>query len=232
MFTSQRTIIKVLKSSSFAYPKMIKNTTGIFKLKNFLIFILFLSALSNCSKENGKTVNENEAVTILVQPFKDMNSKDVKLVVKEIRKIYPKIKVLEPIDFPDNSYYKPRNRYRADSVISFLGKNTQKGFVTIGLTNKDISATKGSIKDFGIMGLGFRPGNACVASGFRLNKKNRNEQFFKVAIHELGHTQGLKHCPEKTCFMRDAEGKNPTDEEKDFCKKCRQILMNKNWKFS
>ncbi len=211
---------------------MTEKATGIFRLKNFLIFILFLSALSNCSKENGKTVNEKEAVTILVQPFKDMKSKDVELVVEEIRKIYPKIKVLEPIDFPDNSYYKPRNRYRADSIISFLGKNTQRGFVTIGLTTKDMSASRGSIKDFGIMGLGFRPGTACVASCFSLNRKNRNEQLFKVTIHELGHTQGLKHCREKTCFMRDAEGKNPTDEETDFCKKCKQILINKNWKFS
>ncbi|MDR6158432.1 archaemetzincin [Chryseobacterium sp. SLBN-27] len=211
---------------------MTENATGIFGLKNFLIFILFLSAVSNCSKENGKTVNEKEAVTILVQPFKDINSKDVELVVEEIRKIYPKIKVLEPIDFPDNSYYKPRNRYRADSIISFLSKNTKQNFVTIGLTAKDISATKGNIKDFGIMGLGFRPGTACVASSFRLNKDNRNEQLFKVAIHELGHTQGLKHCQEKKCFMRDAEGKNPTDEETEFCKKCKQFLINKNWKFS
>lgn len=200
---------------------MTENAKGIFGLKIFLIFILFLSAVSNCSKENGKTVNEKEAVTILVQPFKDINSEDVELVVEEIRKIYPKIKVLEPIDFPDNSYYKPRNRYRADSIISFLSKNTKQNFVTIGLTAKDISATKGNIKDFGIMGLGFRPGTACVASSFRLNKDNRNEQLFKVAIHELGHTQGLKHCPEKKCFMRDAEGKNPTDEETEFCKKCK-----------
>jgi archaemetzincin len=231
MFTSQRTIIKVLKSSNFAYPKMTENATGIFRLKNFLIYTLLLYILS-CSEQKEKTVQDNEVVTILVQPFKDMNSGDVEFLVKEIKKVYPKVRALEPIDLPKNSYYKPRNRYRADSIISFLSKNTEQNFVTIGLTTKDISAPKGNIKNFGIMGLGFRPGTACVASSFRLHKKNRNEQFFKVAIHELGHTQGLKHCPEKTCFMRDAEGKNPTDEETDFCEKCKQILMYKNWKFS
>jgi archaemetzincin len=77
------------------------------------------------------------------------------------------------------------------------------------------------------MGLGYRPGNACVASSFRLNTKNKNEQFYKIAIHELGHTQGLKHCPDKTCFMRDAEGKNPTNEEKDFCQNCKKVLRSK-----
>lgn len=177
-------------------------------------------------------IKEEKAITILVQPFKDIQPENVKFVVNEIKKIYPNVKTLKSIDFPKAAYYKERNRYRADSIISFLSKKTEKGFVTIGLTSKDISTTKGKIKDFGVMGLGFTPGKACIASNFRLNKENSDEQFFKVAIHELGHTQGLKHCPEKMCFMRDAEGKNPTNEETDFCKKCKQVLMNKNWKFN
>ena len=52
-----------------------------------------------------------------------------------------------------------------------------------------------------------------LASSFRLNTKKQNEQFYKIAIHEL-IILGLKHCPDKTCFMSDAEGKNPTNEEK------------------
>lgn len=204
----------------------------ILRFKIVLIYLLFIYVLSSCSEKKEGVIKDGEAVTILVQPFKDINSGDVAEVAKQIRKLYPKVKILEPVDLPTKSYYKPRNRYRADSIISFLSKNTRKSFVTIGLTTKDISATKGNIKDFGIMGLGFRPGTSCVASSFRLDKKKSNEQLFKVAIHELGHTQGLKHCPEKKCFMRSAEGKNPTDEETDFCKKCKQILINKNWKFS
>lgn len=204
----------------------------IFRFRIILIYILFLYVLSSCSEKKEIATQEKKVITILVQPFKDMNSGDVELLVSKIKEVYPKVRTLKPIDLPKNAYYKPRNRYRADSIISFLSKNTSLDCVTIGLTTKDISAAKGNIKDFGIMGLGFRPGTACIASSFRLNKKNRNEQFFKVAIHELGHTQGLKHCPEKKCFMRNAEGKNPTDEETEFCENCKQILMNKNWKFS
>ncbi|WP_160136547.1 Zn-dependent protease [Chryseobacterium sp. c4a] len=171
-------------------------------------------------------------MTILIQPFRDIQPEKVETVAEGIKKIYPNVKVLEPIDFPENAYYKERSRYRADSIIKFLNTRTKEGFVTIGLTSKDISVTKGKIKDFGVMGLGYRPGKACVASNFRLNKENSDEQFYKIAIHELGHTQGLPHCPEKMCFMRSAEGKNPTNEETDFCKKCKTFLINKNWKFS
>jgi archaemetzincin len=30
--------------------------------------------------------------------------------------------------------------------------------------------------------------------------------------------------------MRDAEGKNPTNEEKEFCKDCKKQLQKKGWK--
>ncbi|ROI06956.1 Zn-dependent protease [Chryseobacterium sp. G0240] len=197
----------------------------------YLLLTLFL--IFSCS-EKEKTVKEKKKneIIILIQPFKDVKQESVKLVEEGIKKLYPNVKVLDAIDFPDNTYYKERNRYRADSIIKFLSSQTKEGFVTIGLTSKDISASRGNIKDFGIMGLGYTPGKACVASKFRLNKENSDEQFFKIAIHELGHTQGLAHCPEKKCFMRNAEGKNPTDEETDFCRKCKTFLINKNWKFN
>lgn len=194
-----------------------------------MLFLIF-----SCSEKQKmvKEVPEKPAMTILIQPFKDIKPETVEKVAEGIKKVYPHVKVLNAIDFPENTYYKERNRYRADSIIKFLSNDTKQGFVTIGLTLKDISATKGNIKDFGIMGLGYRPGNACVASKFRLSKENTDEQFYKIAIHELGHTQGLPHCPVKMCFMRNAEGKNPTNEETDFCPKCKTFLINKNWKFS
>ncbi|SEG26411.1 archaemetzincin [Halpernia humi] len=192
--------------------------------------LLFFLILFCCSKEKISETTIKPKV-ILIQPFKDLSQRDLKEVVENIRKIYPEIRVLEPIDFPKNSYYAPRNRYRADSIIKYLNSKTANGFITLGLTSKDISVTKGKNPDFGIMGLGFKPGKACVASKFRLDKKN-NEQFYKVAIHELGHTEGLNHCPIKTCFMRDAEGGNPTNEETDFCEKCKNYLKTKNWKFN
>ena len=192
-------------------------------------FTLF-SLIFSCEKSKDNAVKNGEEITILIQPFEDVKPKQLAEISENIRKIYPKIKILEPIDFPKNTFYQPRNRYRADSIIKYLRTKTPNNCVTLALTNKDISVTKGKVADFGVMGLGYRPGNACVASSFRLNPKNKNEQFYKIAIHELGHTQGLKHCPDKTCFMRDAEGKNPTNEEKDFCQNCKKVLRSKHWK--
>jgi archaemetzincin len=146
-----------------------------------------------------------------------------------LKKNYSFITIKKPIPLPKTAYYHARNRYRADSLIYFLRDYTVAGHKTIGLTNKDISTTKDGIADWGVMGLGFCPGNACIASTFRLSKTETNTQLFKVAIHELGHTFGLPHCVVKSCFMRDAKGGNPTNDEIEFCSKCKSILVKKGW---
>ncbi|MES2514407.1 MAG: matrixin family metalloprotease [Bacteroidota bacterium] len=179
--------------------------------------------------DNSSSVLNKKPIVVDLQPFSDITSEQLKFIHQELHKIYPRILIRQPIDMPPAAYYKERNRYRADTILRFLRSRAREGHLIIALTNKDISHTKGAVKDYGIMGLGLCPGNACVASSFRVSKEDHWSQFFKVAIHELGHTQGLPHCPVKICFMRDAKGKNPTDEEKEFCSKCKAHLIARGW---
>lgn len=197
-----------------------------------LIFKIFVVTLIAFGFSFKSKIISDKSITVILQPLGDIPTKYVAHVYKELTKIYPNVKVMKAIDLPSRAYYKPRNRYRADSLINILRQKTPVGCVTLGMTSKDISTTKGNIKDYGIMGLGYQPGKACVVSYFRLSKKKSLEQFFKVCIHELGHTQGLPHCPVKTCFMRDAEGENHSDDEKEFCPKCRAHLESRGWSFS
>lgn len=187
------------------------------------VIVILLLGSSFIKKESAS------AIVIDIQPLGDIPKQTVDFVSSELKKIYPNIQIKKSIPLPISAFYEGRKRYRADSLIHFLHRQTIIGHVTIGLTKKDISTTKDEIKDYGIMGLGYCPGNACVASTFRLLKKDVLVQLFKTSIHELGHTQGLPHCPNKTCFMRDAEGKNHTNEEKEFCPKCKAVLESKGW---
>ncbi len=82
------------------------------------------------------------------------------------------------------------------------------------------------------MGLGFVNGNSCVASSFRLASNNRIEQLLKLVLHEMGHTESLRHCELRTCFMRDCGGKNHWDEVTGFCKNCKGFLTKNAWSFS
>lgn len=194
-------------------------------MKKYILILIL--ALISCAKEK-----EQFQKTIVIQPLGNFNIEQAKEVYNKIKAINPNVVLRSNIPFPENAYYQLRNRYRADSIIKKIKNNIGKDSVIVGLSNADISVTKGKIKDWGVMGLGYHPGKSCVVSDFRLSKSNKNTQFYKVVLHELGHTEGLPHCPTKTCLMRDAEGKNPIDEEKDFCLNCKNFLIGKGWKLT
>lgn len=44
-------------------------------------------------------------------------------------------------------------------------------------------------------------------------------QLFSVMLHELGHAQGLRHCPNIKCMMQNAKGGNPFSKTNVFCDK-------------
>ena len=183
------------------------------------------------SRVNNNPKSEDNKVTLIIQPFDGFPETETQIIADELRKVYSKVIINKNSPFPLNSINSSGKRYRADSLIKYLSKQATKNTLIIGLTNKDISTQKGENKDWGVFGLGYCPGKSCIASNFRLKGKNRSEKLYKVAIHELGHTQGLPHCPIKTCLMRDAKGKDVLNEEKEFCNKCKKGLINANWAF-
>ncbi|KUJ61684.1 Zn-dependent protease [Flavobacteriaceae bacterium CRH] len=196
----------------------------------YCVFILIISLFS-CTNKNNENSNENSKViqkVIVIQPLGDFKIDQAKKIFTKIKTINSNVVLRQNIPFPDNSYYKRRNRYRADSIIKSLRLNIGNDSVIVGLSHSDISTTKDKIQDWGVMGLGYRPGKSCVVSDFRLSVKNKNQQFYKLVLHELGHTAGLPHCAVKTCLMRDAEGGNPLDEEKNFCNSCKSFLKLKD----
>jgi archaemetzincin len=152
-------------------------------------------------------------------------------VAAALRAFYPiEVRVLPCQELPKAAYYPPRMRYRAERLLTYLNQRMPKdGWRILGLTAVDISTTKDQYTDWGVMGLGELPGTATVISAFRCRKKARNprhavERLAKVAVHEIGHTLGLPHCPTRGCLMEDAMGKVvTTDRERDFCARCRAL---------
>ncbi len=202
------------------------------------LLLALLGCADNYRVVQSKSRRANEAnakqptysgIQIAIQPFDDFPVERAEAVLNGLKSVYGNTVLLFPTALPRKAYYPARNRYRADTIIDWLSELANGNQVIVGLTTKDISASKGEYADWGIMGLGQCPGNSCVVSSFRL-KNLCDSQLFKVVIHELGHTQGLEHCPVESCFMRDAEGRNTTDEEFDFCPACKKRLRSKGWK--
>jgi len=170
---------------------------------------------------------------LYVQPLGDCarRAQGTEEVVAALRAFYPiEVRVLPCLELPRAAYYPPRQRYSAERLLAHLNRRMPAdGWRILGLTDVDISTTKGTIPDWGVMGLGELPGTATVISSFRCRKKARDvghalERLAKVAVHEIGHTLGLPHCPERGCLMEDAMGKVvTTDRERDFCPRCRAL---------
>jgi archaemetzincin len=135
------------------------------------------------------------------------------------------------LPLPEAAYYRPRQRYRAEKLLEFLDSIAERSYErVVGLTGVDISTTNGSIYDWGILGLATVDGRLAVLSTHRCARGTRTEaerhiRFGKVAVHEVGHTLGLPHCPTRGCLMEDARGSVlTTDREYDLCARCRNEL--------
>ena len=195
----------------------------------YLFFVLTSFSVINITPDNEPNKIGSFGPTpkkIILLPLGRANPRFIKESHEQLKKYVPNIYLREKELMPRLAYYKPRDRYRADSLIAWMGKRAKANETWIGITMNDISTTKGSNPDYGVMGLGNCPGKACVASEFRVRNK---KLFFKVMIHELGHTTGLPHCPVKTCYMTAANGSDPTAREVGFCDKCTLHLRRAGW---
>lgn len=77
-------------------------------------------------------------------------------------------------------------------------------------------------------------GRVAIVSTFRLREpwlrggvppELLRERVGKTLLHELGHTHGLRHCPDPTCVMASASSLEMLDEKgPEFCLECRGVL--------
>ena len=203
---------------------------------------LIIILMSSCS--SGKKPSSTEAgsdplctcppesfIHIDLQPLGDFSQKEANQLKEELEKhlvpIYlSEIEVLPKKDIPASCLYKPRNRYWAGKILGFLKQQNQgSDFVTIGLTHRDISTSIHRQYNYGIMGLSFLPGEACVVSTYRLKRK---DDLWKVTIHEFLHSRGLPHCKKNVpkCLMQDAHGKNTFYMKNGLCQDCQNSMKS------
>jgi predicted Zn-dependent protease len=99
-------------------------------LRSFLLIILIAGIFSCNEKREFILAPENKRMIVFIQPFGGPDKTLIKNLQEKLSQtINADIKVLQEIQFSQGSYYSPRKRYWADSIIHYLqNKSNNKDF--------------------------------------------------------------------------------------------------------
>jgi len=198
-----------------------------FKIKIILMLIPLYILI--CSYTSSSHVS-NKKETIYIQPLGIVDIDCLNYIKKSVENFYGyKCIIKTKLELTNDIISNSKTRYDANKILDKYNSNIN----LLLITEKDIAFKKSNkYPEWGIFGLGLRPGKTCVVSTFRLKRKVSKSKMLirleKVALHEIGHNLGLPHCTNNNeCMMNDADGTiKQVDREKIwFCKKCWNKLL-------
>jgi archaemetzincin len=127
------------------------------------------------------------------------------------------------LSIPQSAFDKKRNQYNSSIILNevrFCAAKKQEFHRVLGVVDLDIFKS----------GLNYVFGSAALISLWRLKTevyKNKADlalyvlRAFKEAVHELGHTLGVKHCPRSLCVMHFSNSIFDTDKKQNLlCDEC------------
>ena len=196
------------------------------------LFLLMGSCKKSIPASPSTTEQKSIVPTVCVYTFGDVNEGLQRAMMDSLRAHYPKCRMVGNLQLPNSALTTKRNdhrRYRADLLNKVLRRYKSDSTIVIGLTQADIGLDNFRGREHsGIMGLASGIGTGVAV--FSSYRPHGYGQLFSVMLHELGHAQGLRHCPDINCMMQDAKGGNPFSKTNVFCDKCKKHMESKHWK--
>jgi len=164
-------------------------------------------------------------------PIGKMDSDILSKITEDLRMVFTEAEIViasEVLPVPEEAFSKTRQQYRSDTILSAIrGFAEDEGFVRVlGVADVDLFIPRLNF----VFGQAECPGKVALISLFRLRpefyRRPSNAQITidrgtKEAVHEIGHTLGLKHCTNPFCVMYFSNSIFETDRKKSlFCNKC------------
>ena len=131
-----------------------------------------------------------------------------------------------PLAHPDYAFNPKREQYLSDAILAQLSQlqipaDRILGIVDLDLYTPDLNFVFGQASMGGRVALIALPRLRPEFYGDPPDQALFEERTIKEAVHELGHTVGLGHCPERTCVMHFSNRLADTDfKGRSFCPRC------------
>jgi archaemetzincin len=152
--------------------------------------------------------------------------------IKEgLPRVFPRTTSLvidERVPLPENALDKKRGQYRSNQILAAvqsLAENKKLSRI-LGVADVDIFVPELNF----VFGEAAFPGKAALISLWRLKPEFHGEpadretlvkRSLKEAVHEVGHTLGLRHCHRSSCVMYFSNSIFDTDGKQSlFCDEC------------
>jgi archaemetzincin len=157
---------------------------------------------------------------VVVVPLDGPPANEIVQLVVDLRREEVNATLVDPVALPASAYDRGRGQFRAERLLGAVREID--GRRVLGVTARDVYA--GGLNF--AFGIADSPGRAAVISLFRLHIGADGVLFraraLKEAVHELGHTLGLGHCPNPECVMHFSNSLADTDRKTSrLCPTCR-----------
>lgn len=173
---------------------------------------------------------------IYIVPVGDIEEWILEALESRLEKAFAcKVKRHEGMKLPEEAYNLKRNQYFSSQILRKLHKfiEVKRGEKVHAVADVDLYVPSLNFV-FGEAELG---GYFAVISLTRLHQsyyglpEDRTlflERTIKEAVHELGHTYGLRHCADPGCVMHFSNSLLDTDRKRvSFCSRCQKLLAER-----
>jgi archaemetzincin len=201
------------------------------RLRPLLNGVVLLAALAGVARAMTP-----EPPTFYVRALGDVSPAHTRWACQVVREVFRvRCRVLRAQALPQDALDRARHQYDADRLVDALFRTLpDDGVGLIGLTNADLY---GGGRNHFVFGLGHLVDHVGVVSLARYrnawwgepdDERLFRERFFKVLVHEAGHTLGLPHCAHRGCAMRDDRSLADLDAgPTTFCARCAESIRRR-----